>query len=547
MKPLHVLVLGGYGFFGRRLVERLVQHPEVQVTVAGRNLQACESLARSLRARAATPISACALDARAADFADQLAAQRPDVVVHCAGPFQGQDYRVASACIEARAHYIDLADGRDFVTGIAALHERACAAGVAVVSGASSVPGLSCAVADELAAGMQEVEEIDIGISPGNRTERGLSTVQGVLSYCGRPIDTHGKEIVFGWHGSWRHEYPAPVGLRLLSPCDVPDLALLPARYPGTPRIRFGAGLELRFLHRGMNALAWLARKRLVGGWEQHARSLKRASEWFQHWGSDAGAMHVRVRGRGAQGEQIAREWMLVATQGDGPYVPTLAATALVLRLARGQALPVGAGPCVGLLTSAEILAAAHGLAITAGKAAAVGIFQQAMGASYLRMDPTVRAFHDLQGRSELHGEVETEPPASVLAALLAVAVGAPRVRTRGPLRFDLHCEPLQQTWTRHFPHGSMRSCMRLQGSEVVETLGPARLYFRLEEQGGSLVMRLRALRFLGVACPRWLLPDVDARERGRDGRLEFDIRVSLPLVGQITAYRGWLQLGESR
>jgi hypothetical protein len=544
MKRLRVLVLGGYGFFGRRIVERLALQPGVEVVIAGRSPDPCEALARTLRARLAAPISACALDASAPDFASRLAAMQPDVVVHCAGPFQTQEYGVAIACIEARAHYIDLADGREFVTGIAALDERARAAGVALVSGASSVPGLSCAVVDELAAGMLDVQEIDIGISPGNRTERGLSTVQAVLSYCGRRIGPSAD--VFGWSGTWERRYPAPVGSRLLSPCDVPDLALLAARYPGSPRVRFGAGLELRFLHRGMNVLAWLVRRRLVGNLLPHASRLKRASDWFRHWGSDAGAMHVRVTGTAAHRRQVTREWLLVAASGDGPYVPTLAATALVLRLAQGNGLPCGAAPCVGLLTSKEILAGTDGLAIDAGELPASRIFRQAMGASYERVDSAVRAFHDLQGRAELRGEVETDGPSGALGSLLAIAIGAPRVPTRGSLRFDLHCEPDQQTWIRHFPHRSMRSKLRLHGSHVVETLGPARLVFSLEEENGSLVMNLRSMRFLGVPCPRWLLPRVFARERGRDGRLEFDIRASLPLIGQVTAYRGWLQLPEA-
>jgi hypothetical protein len=545
MERLRVLVLGGYGLFGSRLAERLALHPELHVIISGRTALACEAAARRLQGRTGHPVSSCALDTNAPDFAKRMADLQPQVVVHCAGPFQGQDYRVARACIEARAHYIDLADGREFVTGIAALDARARAAGVCLVSGASSVPGISSAVADELASGMQAVEEIDIGISPGNRTERGLSTVQSVLSYCGRPLDAPGQEGVFGWCGTWRQAYPRPVGVRLLSPCDVPDLALLPGRYAGSPRIRFGAGLELRFLHRGMNVLAWLARRRLVRGWERYASSLKRVSEWFEGWGSDCGAMHVRVRGRNARGEQAVREWMLVAEKGDGPYVPTLAATALVLRLAAGRELSPGAGPCVGCVSIAEILAAARGLAITAGESATVGIFQNAMGPAYERVDPAVRAFHALQGRAELRGEVETEAPASVLGALLAAAIGAPRLRTRGALRFDLECAPGQQTWTRHFPHRTMQSTLRLDGGELVETLGPTRLFFGLQEEDGALVMRLRAMRFLGVPCPKWLLPHVHARERGREGRLEFDIRASLPLIGQVTAYRGWLQLPE--
>jgi hypothetical protein len=54
------------------------------------------------------------------------------------------------------------------------------------------------------------------------------------------------------------------VGWRLLSPCDVPDLTLLPAHYPGRPNVRFGAGLELVLLHLGMNSMALLAKWGLV-------------------------------------------------------------------------------------------------------------------------------------------------------------------------------------------------------------------------------------------------------------------------------------------
>jgi hypothetical protein len=129
-----------------------------------------------------------------------------------------------------------LADARAYVAGIGGLHTAACAAGVAVISGASSVPALSSAAADRLAVGFSAVHRIDIGISPGNRTDRGLSTVQAILSYCGQPIPGNLSRPAFGWSGGWRHVYPAPVGTRRLSPCDVPDLVLLPQRYPGAPR-----------------------------------------------------------------------------------------------------------------------------------------------------------------------------------------------------------------------------------------------------------------------------------------------------------------------
>lgn len=543
MDRVRVLVLGGYGFFGRRLVERLLLQPGLEIIVAGRSAQSAEALVQSLSASGAAALRSCVLDAGSATLAQQLAALAPAVVVHTAGPFQGQDHRVARACITARCHYIDLADGRAFVQGIGALHADALAAGVAVLSGASSVPALSSAVVDDLASGMACVESIDIGISPGNRTERGLSTVAGVLSYCGQPIAADGGTPVRGWSGAWSHDYPAPVGRRLLSPCDVPDLGLLPSRYPGRPSVRFGAGLEVRALHRVMNAMAWMARVGIVKDWSRHAAVLKRMSEAFLSWGSDAGAMHVTVRGRDDDGVGRTREWSLVAERGDGPFVPTLAAAALVRRIAAGLPPTPGARPCMGEIGWQAILAEAQGLAITAGETSRARFFDGALGEAYQRLDAPVRAFHDLRGRAELHGEVETEAPAGALAALVGRLLGTPQASTRGALRFELHCDDAQQTWTRHFPHRTMRSRMRVDGSDIVETLGPVRLVMRLQESGGSLHMVLRSMHFLGIPCPGWLLPRIEAREHGAGGRMHFHVRAALPVVRQVAGYHGWLEV----
>ncbi|MGC3984421.1 MAG: saccharopine dehydrogenase NADP-binding domain-containing protein [Pseudorhodoferax sp.] len=370
MAAFRVLVLGGYGFFGRRLVQRLNQFAGLELIVAGRSRVRGQALVDALASDAVSKASAMQIDVGDAEFSNTLKALRPAAVVHTCGPFQGQAYRVAQACIAAGAHYIDLADGREFVCGIAALDSAARAAGVAVISGASSVPALSGAAADQLAQGMDAVSLIDIGISPGNRTERGLSTVQAILSYCGRPLPSAGSQR-FGWVGRWRHAYPAPVGQRLLSPCDVPDLTLLPPRHPGRPDVRFGAGLELPLLHWGMNGMAALARWGWVRDWSRHARALKRMADCFRTLGSDAGAMHVRVTGRSADGNTQSRLWTLLASDGDGPFVPTLAAAALVRRLQSGNAELTGAKPCIGLLSLDDFARECAGLRIRMGEFAA--------------------------------------------------------------------------------------------------------------------------------------------------------------------------------
>ncbi|MEP6504154.1 MAG: saccharopine dehydrogenase NADP-binding domain-containing protein [Betaproteobacteria bacterium] len=359
-----VLVVGGYGFFGRRLVDLLSRQAGLHVIVAGRSASQAEALVAALASAAQAGLEAVALDASADDLPARLDRLAVNVLVLASGPFQGQDYRVALACAAAGVHYIDLADGRAFVAGIADVDVAATAAGVCVISGASSVPGLSSAAIDSMTAGWQRVDRIDIGISPGNRIERGTSTMHAVLTSCGQPIPLVGAAPVTGWLTSRLRRYPAPVGWRLLSPCDVPDLALLPDHYPGRPVVRFGAGLELVAMHLGMNLMAALARVGLVRDWSAHTAWLKRKSDWLKHWGSDAGAMHVAVRGLDAQGRRAARTWNLVATHGDGPYTPTLAAAALVRKLAHGEPVAAGARACVSLLTLADFEREAAGLRI---------------------------------------------------------------------------------------------------------------------------------------------------------------------------------------
>src|SRR4029077_14382185 len=56
------------------------------------------------------------LDHSARDFPAALARLAPELVIHCGGPVQVQDYRIAPGALEVGAHYLDLADGRQFVT-----------------------------------------------------------------------------------------------------------------------------------------------------------------------------------------------------------------------------------------------------------------------------------------------------------------------------------------------------------------------------------------------------------------------------------------------
>ncbi|WP_303829879.1 saccharopine dehydrogenase family protein [Asticcacaulis taihuensis] len=347
--PNEILILGGYGNFGKRITRALSRHG-LPLIIAGRDLSKAEALCRELPN--ARPLR---LDIHSG-MADALSAERPSVVIHTSGPFQDSDYSVARACIAARVHYVDLADGRDFVVEFSQLDREARAAGVTLVSGASTVPGLSSAVIEHLKPAFARMKTLDFGISPGQKAERGLATTRGILSYVGKPLRPFaGHPKPYGWQDIRCQTYPV-MGRRWLANCDIPDLDLLPAAY-GFKSIRFGAGLELGVLHLGLWGLSWLVRAGLPLPLPAMAEPLLAASDAFNFLGSDIGGMHVTIGGIDHTGAPLTRSWFIVAKSGDGPEIPCVPAILLAKRLhEKDPTLAHGALPCVGLVRLDEYL-----------------------------------------------------------------------------------------------------------------------------------------------------------------------------------------------
>lgn len=169
-------------------------------------------------------------------------------------------------------------------------------------------------------------------------------------------------------------------------------------------------------------------------------------------------------------------------------------------------------------------------------------MYETLMGPAFARLSPVVQSFHRLRGVHLLHGWVRTESPATWVAHLFALCLGTPTKQSEGVIRFELDAKPGAEMWIRHFPLKTMRSRLQLAGGELTESLGPTRLYFGLAEVDGMLVMRLRALRCWGIPCPRWAMPRIVAEELGtEDGRFEFRVLASLPVIGRVVGYSGYL------
>jgi hypothetical protein len=358
-----VLVLGGYGFFGSRICLALARHPRVQLFIAGRDPRKATALAYQCGLAADR---ARVLDATNPQLGLQLRKLQIGTLIHTVGPFQGQDYAVARAAIDARSNYLDLADGRAFVNGITTLDAAARGAGVAVVSGVSSLPALSSAVVDRYREEFQRLDTIRIGITSG-AVIPGIATIRAILGYCGKTIRVleRGQWMdAHGWLDRIEHDFPKPVGRRSLSRCDVPDLDLLPKRFAGVRTVSFHAGFASEAGHKLVEFLATRVRDGKMRSAVPYAWLLDRLGRWLQPFLSDRGAMFVTMEGIDADGAPLAMTWNLVARQNDGPNIPCAAAIALAGKIASGAKPPAGAMPCLGLLTVDDIMQPLKGLSV---------------------------------------------------------------------------------------------------------------------------------------------------------------------------------------
>jgi saccharopine dehydrogenase-like NADP-dependent oxidoreductase len=358
-----ILVLGGYGFFGARISAALARNRSIQLIIAGRNAEKATALAYQIGLRAE---NARALDATSPQFSQMLRKLGVNTIIHTAGPFQDQNYAVAQAAIQAGSNYLDLADGREFVAGIGRLDAAAKAANVSVVSGVSSLPALTTAVIDRYLHDFARLDAVHTGITSG-AVVPGIATMRAVLGYCGQPFRVleNGQWItVHGWLDTVEHNFPKSVGPRPLGRCDVPDLELLPQRYPSLKTASFHAGFASNTAHRVVERLAMFVRDGKLKSALPFARVLNTIARWIQPIVSDRGAMFVTMEGLHENGAPLKLTWNLVARENDGPHIPCAPAIALANKLASGRPVPAGAMPCMGLLNVDELMEPLKGLSI---------------------------------------------------------------------------------------------------------------------------------------------------------------------------------------
>jgi len=551
-----ILIIGGYGTFGGRIARLLADESRLELLIAGRTLQK----ARSFISRYANHATMLPVEFdRDGDVERQIAAISPAIVIDASGPFQayGEDaYRVVSASISCGAHYLDIADSAEFVSGIDEFNTLAKDSQVFALSGASTCVALSSTIFRRLAQDLDRVVALSGGIAPSPHAGVGYSVIQAVAHSAGKPIKSlQGNKIVGVYPFTDSRPFTiappgqTPLRRRTFSLADVPDLRLAKIIEPKAESIWFGAAPAPGIYHALLRVLAQAVRR----GW---LRSLAPVAPLMSVvmqnlvWGEHRGGMWVEVRGEKKNGSAVTRSWHLLAAGDDGPSIPSTAIAAIVRNYLQGRTPSAGARPAVGELEFGDFEVFFRALNIHTGFREENSderrpVFRTVLGDAWQQLPAAIRALHESNGIGRFSGRASVMRGKSLVAKLIGRVIGFPPDGGDVPVNVTMNSTTDSEYWTRDFAGHEFSSVMTPGDGRfshlVCERFGPVTFAMALVLDNGRLNYVQRGWTFLGMPMPRFLGPRGKTCEFVEDGKFHFHVEIELPLIGHIVTYDGWL------
>jgi hypothetical protein len=552
---LKVVVLGGYGTFGRRLVELLSDEPDLTILIAGRSLTKADALRAQLSPRAI--VEAIELD-RNGDIDVALAALRPNIFVDATGPFQvygAEPYRIVEACLRHGVNYLDFSDASAFTTGIARFDAAARARGIFVLSAVSSAPALSAAAARRLGEGMTSVETVESGIAPSPFAGIGRNVIEAITSYAGEPLRLlrNGQLSTATGLIETRRMTICPPGSLPLKPrsfalVDVPDLTVMQEVLPGLRSTWFGAGTAPVIYLRLLVLLACLRRFRLTPPIGRFAGLFHRVANHLT-WGERRGGMFVRVTGRDEGGRAVSKSWHLLAEGDTGPSVPAMPIDAIIRRCLVGQPPAPGARHAAGELTLDDFARGFAAKGIVTGERRdqdrSLPLYRRVLDSAWDQLPDVIQDLHQVETLRRFEGRAVVDRGHGVFARLLGALYRFPGAGSDIPVSVLLERRQDGELWQRTFAGRTFRS-FQTEGAGrsaclIDERFGPVSVGLALVTDGRQLEYIVRRWTFLGIPMPMSMAPGGRTFEFVQAGRFRFHVEIAHPWFGLIVRYQGWL------
>ena len=549
---MNVLIIGGYGTFGYGIADLLSDEAALSITVAGRNFSKAKAACKTLSGKAEfIPLK---LD-RNGNLAAQIKTP-PNIIIDASGPFQnygdGKRDNVIQYALAHGCHYLDICDDLEFVDHIQRFDEAAKEKGLTLLSGLSTYPVLTSAAARELGKEMDGITDIRAGIAPSPKAVMGRNVIAAVAAYAGKKhvgilrggtftkthglTETHRETICVPGH--------KPMPNILFSVVEGPDPQELPRHFKGLKNIWMSAGPRPEFLHRGLIALAWLVRLKLLPNiaW---LTGVFHKTQSLVSIGEHRGGMFVRASNKGQ-----SRSWHMIADGDDGPRIPSIPCAIIVRKWLRGETIPPGARTAIRDINLSDYdaefskLNISHGIHEDSRKD--LNLYEEILGEAYNDMSAPLQKLHRIGKGKSFEGRCKVTRGRNPLSHIVATILRFPKASPDIPVKVVLTRDGDKEIWERFFNGKRMVSTQEAgrgkQSRLVIERFGPIAIYLAILVQDGKQVLKTTGWSIFGIPLPRVLTPGGEVFEHDADGRFNFHVDLVAPIFGRLVKYEGWLE-----
>jgi len=239
---MKVIVLGGAGAMAEVALDELRKENLDQVTIADYDKEAADAKARQLGA----PFDSMFLDAN--DHAALVKAVAPyDVAMGFIGPFYKYERPIVQAMIEAKTHYVSIADDYDAYLATIGLYDEAEKAGITVITGLGNSPGITNILAKKGYQSMDNPKRINVNWCGGSDEAVGPANVKHVMHiFSGYTLQWMNSQEVKVKTGMGRKlvEFPQPVGTYPIFYTGHAESVSIPRNLPGLEEVTLHGGAK---------------------------------------------------------------------------------------------------------------------------------------------------------------------------------------------------------------------------------------------------------------------------------------------------------------
>ncbi|WP_164661708.1 DUF4166 domain-containing protein [Tropicibacter sp. Alg240-R139] len=172
-------------------------------------------------------------------------------------------------------------------------------------------------------------------------------------------------------------------------------------------------------------------------------------------------------------------------------------------------------------------------------------LYRRILGDVFDDLPPKLRALHGSAKPRRWSGQAEVRRGTGRVASVLGWIMRLPPPGDAVPVSVDFIPDNVGEVWMRDFGGKQFKSYQFMRSNSPLgvaqERFGMINVTVAFHSNGDRRALVPVSWSMIGVPLPKALLPTGESFETQVDDRFVFDVEITMPWIGRIAAYRGWL------